>query len=116
MVINNKGEMTMSKTFTYTKFTGHYYCQYSDEWEQDGIEFQYEVPTSHLLDALVDILYDQYFGDEELVSKNKEFEKLLREKLKMLIEEQDMIDLLVDGHEDYLYEIFRDEALDYYES
>lgn len=35
-------------TFTYTKITGHYFCQSSDEWEEDGIEFDYEVEESEV--------------------------------------------------------------------
>ena len=96
----------MSKTFTYTKFKGHYYCQYSDEWEEDGVEFNYTVENNELLDAIVDLLYNEYFFKEDYT---------LRESLKRMIEEQDLLDFLVEGYEDYLKEHFEQDALDSFE-
>lgn len=105
----------MSKTFRYTKFTGHYYCQYSDEWEEDGVEFDYEVEDKDLLPVIVDLLFDDYFGDDKVVKSNKEFENSVKENLKNLIEEQDMIGVLADNYEDTLKEVFQEEALEFYD-
>ena len=98
----------MSKKFTYTKFTGHYYCQYSDEWEQDGIEFDYTVEDKDLLPEIVDLVFDDYFGGVD-GDKNA-----IKEKLKKLIDEQDFLEQLVDSYEDTLKEIFKDEAMESY--
>lgn len=105
----------MSKTFTYTKFTGHYYCQYSDEWEEDGVEFDYEVDDEDLLPAIVDLLVDDYFMDDNGVMRNEELRKAVKERLSKLIEENDLVEPLADQYEDTLKEIFQDKAMDSYE-
>ena len=92
------------KKFTYTKITGHYYCQYSDEWEEDGIEFDYEVEEDELLNVVVDLLYYEYFEG-----------KIQKEELKTFIEEFDLLDKIADGYEEQLKEIFEKEAFESYE-
>lgn len=92
------------KTFTYTKITGHYYCQYSDEWEEDGVEFDYEVEDDRLLDVVVDLLYYEQFEG-----------KVTKEELIEFIEEFDLLDKIADGYEEQLKEIFEKEAFESYE-
>lgn len=92
------------KKFTYTKITGHYYCQYSDEWEEDGIEFDYEVEDDRLLDVVVDLLYYEQFEG-----------KVTKEELRNFIEEFDLLDKIADGYESELKEMFEKEAFDSYE-
>jgi hypothetical protein len=104
----------MSKTFTYTKITGHYFCQHSDDWEEDGIDFDYEVKDKDLLSVIVDLMFDAYFSDDKLAMKDKEFEKSLKQKLSTLIEENDMIGMLADNYEDELKEAFYNEAMESY--
>ena len=99
----------MSKKFTYTKITGHYYCQHSDDWEQDGIDFDYEVKDRDLLPEVVRLVFKDYFGD---IGFN---EGEIKEGLAKMIEEQDLLDQLADQYEDTLKEIFQDEAMDSYE-
>ena len=106
----------MSKTFTYTKITGHYYCSYSNDWEQDGVEFDYEVSNSRLLPVLVDLMFEEYFGEEQKVAQNKEMEKLMKAKLKEMIEGQDMVERLAENYEEMLKEVFQEEALEWYNS
>lgn len=98
----------MSKKFTYTKITGHYYCQHSDDWEQDGIDFDYEVQDRDLLPEVVALVFKDYFGD---IGFN---EGDIKEGLAKMIEEQDLLDQLADNYEDTLKEIFKDEAMDWY--
>lgn len=105
----------MSKTFNYTKFTKHHYCDFSDEWEEDGVEFDYEVENKDLLPAIVDLLVDDYFMDDNGVMHNEELRKAVKEKLSKLIEENDLVEQLADQYEDTLKEIFQDEALEFYE-
>lgn len=104
----------MGKTFNYTKKTGHYYCSYSDEWEDDGVEFEYEVENKDLLPVLVDLMFDDYFGDDTAVKENKELTRLIKEKLKYLIDEQDLVSMLADNYEDTLKDIFEEEAMEWY--
>ena len=92
------------KTFTYTKITGHYYCQYSDEWEEDGIEFDYDVEDDVLADAIVQLLQaDGYFENVEI------------DDLKEFILNFGLVDKLAYEYESELKEMFKQEALDSYE-
>ena len=75
----------MSKTFRYTKFTGHYYCQYSDEWEEDGVEFDYQVEDKDLVREIANLLFKDYFGDDKVVCKDKELKKSKDYFLKAMI-------------------------------
>lgn len=104
----------MSKTFRYTKITGHYYCQYSDEWEEDGVEFDYEVDDDQLLPEIVDLLFEDYFGDDKLICDSEERTKEVKERLARLIEESDLIGTFADQYEDSLKDIFQNEALEWY--
>lgn len=98
----------MSKKFTYTKITGHYYCQHSDDWEQDGIDFDYEVQDRDLLPEVVKLVFKDYFGEIDFNEGD------IKEGLAKMIEEQDLLDQLADNYEDTLKEIFQDEAMDWY--
>ena len=104
----------MSKKFTYTKITGHYFCQYSNEWEEDGIEFDYEVENEKLLPVLIDLLLEEYFKENELDLENEQLVKLVKENLTRMVKEQDLIDILADNYYDGLKEVFQDEALEWY--
>ena len=104
----------MSKTFRYTKFTGHYYCQYSDEWEEDGVEFDYEVEDKDLLPVIVNLVFEDYLESNELYCDNEEIVKAIKESLKRFIEESELIGVLADQYEDTLKDIFEDEALERY--
>ena len=104
----------MSKTFRYTKFTGHYYCQYSDEWEEDGAEFDYEVEDRDLLPVIVELVYNDYFGENDLLFDNEERIKAIKEELRRFINDTDLIEPLADSYEHILKDIFRQEAFDFH--
>ena len=92
------------KKFTYTKITGQYYLDYTDEWEEDGIEFDYDVEEDDLADAIVQLLQeDGYFEDVEI------------DDLKEFILNFDLVDKLADEYESELKEMFEKEAFDSYE-
>jgi hypothetical protein len=93
----------MSKTFKYTKFGKYHYCEFSDEWEEDGTEFEYEVEDDRLLDVVVDLLYYEQFEG-----------KIEKEELIEFIEEFDLLDKIADGYEERLKEIFEKEAFENY--
>lgn len=94
----------MSKKFRYTKFTKYHYCEFSDEWEEDGVEFDYEVEDDRLLDVVVDLLYYEQFEG-----------KIEKEELIAFIKEFDLLDKIVDGYEDKLKDIFEKEAFENYD-
>lgn len=90
------------RTFTYTKITGHYYCQYSDEWEEDGVDFDYDVDDDRLMEAVVHILFRDYFSETDV------------EYLKDFILDNDLLDKLVDNYYEEIKEYFREEAFENY--
>lgn len=104
----------MSKTFRYTKFTGHYYCQYSDEWEQDGVEFDYEVEDKDLLPEIVNLLFEDYFEGDKNYCDNEQVVKAIKENLKRMVEESELIEVFADQYEETLKDIFEDEAMERY--
>lgn len=106
----------MSKTFRYTKFTGHYYCQYSDEWEEDGVEFDYEVEDRDLLPVIVNLLFEDYFESNELYCDNEAVVKTIKENLAKMISESDLIGVLAEQYEETLKETFQNEAMEWYKN
>lgn len=104
----------MGKTFTYTKITGHYFCQYSDEWEKDGVDFDYEVSDDKLLPKIVNLVFDDYFEGDKNYCDNEQTVKAIKESLSRMIEDRDLVGELADQYEDTLKELFEDEALDFY--
>lgn len=99
------------KTFTYTKITGHHYCQWSEDWEEDGVDFDYDVEDEELLPEIVYLAFKEYFQDDEIISKTEEVAKAVKKNLKNFIKENDLIGVLADQYEDMLKDIFKDEAM-----
>ena len=93
----------MSRIFTYTKVTGMYLCADSDEWEEDGTDFEYRVDDDELLDAVVDLIHEKYFD------KN-----MNKEQLRDFIESLDLLDILVDKYENDIKDYFQDIAIKSY--
>jgi hypothetical protein len=98
----------MSKKFTYTKITGHYYCKHSDDWEKYGVDFDYEVDNYKLLPKVVDLVFKDYFGE----CNEKE---AVKTALANFIDEHDLVETLADNYEDTLKEMFKDSAMEWYE-
>lgn len=92
----------MSKTFTYTKITQHVYLESTDEYEEFGFEFDYEVDDEDLRHALADIISTEYFDDY-----NKGYDKVHK-----FIYDLDLVDTLVESYKDELRDYFEDEAFD----
>lgn len=104
----------MSKTFRYTKITGQYYLDYTDEWEEDGIEFDYEVEDEELLSEIVDLVFEDYFADDKVVCNSEEKTKAVKENLRRLFEENDLIGVISEQYESTIKEIFEKEAMEFY--
>ena len=83
--------------FTYTKITGHYFCQSSDEWEEDGIEFTYE-PTYQQLKQEVKELITRDYGESSW----------------SMIDELDLVECVAQFYEEELKDIFEQEAMEWY--
>lgn len=99
----------MSKTFKYTKFAKYHYCEHSQEWEEDGVEFDYEVEDEKLLPTVIDLLCADY-----AYKQSEEFESILKVTLERMIIEKNMLGLLCDNYETQLKDIFEREALEFY--
>lgn len=105
----------MSKTFKYTKITGHYYCMANNEWEQDGVDFDYEVENNKLLPLIVDLLFYDYFGNDKVICNSEKKKQAIKEKLKKIIDDSDLVVTFADQYEDVLKEYFEEEAMDWYD-
>ena len=84
--------------FTYTKITGHYFCQSSDEWEEDGIEFTYE-PSDVSIQSMTRQLVVRDYGYAAW------------EAIKGL----DLIEETAERYKDELKDIFEKEAMQFYD-
>ncbi len=103
------------KTFRYTKITGHRYCLYNDDWEQDGVEFDYDVENDKLLPVVVNLVFEDYFESNALYCDDENIVCAIKENLKHLIEGNGLIDILADKYEETLKEIFHNEAMEFYD-
>jgi hypothetical protein len=94
----------MSKTFIYEKVYGSSYDERRDKTEYYGSEIEYEVDNKDLLDAVIELIIEDYFNGKDV-----------RQALKYLIKDIDLLDILVEYYEDSLKEVFEQEALDSYD-
>lgn len=95
----------MAKTFIYTKTNNQYYLKESDEYEYDGIEFEYKISDDEVLDAILDFIVDEYFPD---------FCEKLIDKIKTFIKDCDLLDDLFEIYKDQLKDYFEDDAFEYF--
>lgn len=101
----------MSKTFKYFKKTGEIRGR-DGEWDGDeGFGFEYEVEDEKLLEAVVDLVYEDYFMKTELADRC-DYSIAVKRGLKKFIEDNDNLDELVEDYEDELKDYFEEEALD----
>ena len=105
----------MSKTFIYTKPTGHYYCQYSDDWEQDGIDFEYRIEDRELLEEVIPLIMEEYFGDDKEIFNNESAYSVVKARIKQIIDDNYLLDAFVDRYEETLKDIFYEEAIKAYD-
>lgn len=92
----------MSKTFKYTKIISSYYLDYTDEWEEDGIEFDYEVDDYDLMNEIMPIIMREYFEGQD------GFEEQIRE----FIVHNNLVGFFADKYETALHDIFKKEAME----
>ena len=106
----------MSKTFTYTKTTGHYFCMASDEWEEYGIDFDYQVEDDEILPVLVNLLFEDYFESEPAYCDNEEVVAAIKEKISNMLVDNNLVGFFANQYEDTLKEIFESDAMEWYNS
>ena len=92
--------------FTYTKVTGQYYSHYTDEWFEDGFDFEYEPDSNDLMDAIAGLIYEDYF---ELKNEDKQE---VKQKIRRFVIDHDLEDMFVEYYKDDLQEYFKEEAFD----
>ena len=104
----------MSKTFRYTRVMSRAYDSYRDSYEDDGVEFDYYVSNDELLPVIVNILFEDYFEKNKQIAENKELIKSVKASIKEMVMVNDLLDIFVEAYEDDLKEIFRDDAMDWF--
>ena len=104
----------MSKTFRYTRVMSRAYDSYRDSYEDDGVEFDYYVSNEELLPVIVNILFEDYFEKNKQIAENKELIKSVKASIKEMVTVNDLLDIFVEAYEDDLKEIFRDDAMDWF--
>lgn len=104
----------MSKVFTYERTIESGLLEDSDELEEFVEEFEYEVDEENLLDAVIELVYEDYFCKSKL-SNNIEYRSSVKQGLRRFIEYLGNLDDLVEEYESDLKDIFEQEAMDSYE-
>ena len=100
----------MSKTFRYTRVTSRAY----DNCEEDGVEFDYRVDNEELLPAIVNILFEDYYEDNHQIIESKELTEAVKEGIRKMVKDNELIDTFADIYEDWLKEVFRNDAMDWF--
>ena len=105
----------MSKTLKYTKITSSMYLEGTDEVEEFGEDFEYEVDDKDLIEAFAHIIYDCHFNGKEMKEYQSFYSQALQ-GLKSFLEDNDyLLDDLFERYEEEILEYFKDEAMDCYE-
>ena len=97
----------MGKTFTYTRQVGPEVYSEQTETFCDTEDFEYEVDSDEIEEALEEIIFENYFND---ASFDKEQINKIKKAIKNLISECDLSDCLEDSFEDELKEHFEEDA------
>lgn len=95
-------------TLYYSKVTGEHYLDRSDEYEEEGYDFEYEISYGEFVEALANVYFDKKFpryNDSE------------KREIAVGILENLFIDMFTDNSElqDEYEDMWREEITDYYE-
>lgn len=104
----------MSKTFRYTRINSRCYDSYRDSYEEDSVDFDYSVDNDEMLPVVANFLFEDYFESNPKIIESKELTKSIKEGIRQMIKENDLIDILVEVYEDGLKEVFRNDAMDWF--
>lgn len=101
----------MSKTFTYSRQCGpSSYSEYTDEEFYDEEDFEYEVSADKVIDALSELIFNDYFSNILSVKENKKTVLRIKNAIDSLIKNCDMEETLSDIYEDELKDYFQEDA------
>ena len=97
----------MEKTFKYFR------CTHAWADEVDGYDFEYTVDESDLLDAVVELIYEDYFYNKENdYCYEVGFITTVKKGIRKQIEQEDTLQDYVERYEDELKEYFEEEAME----
>lgn len=87
--------------FTYSKTVAIGYCEATDEYDEEDVEFEYEVDEERIEEAIVNIVYNECFS---------ECEDTVKKGIYDLINSYDLWDKFKEILEDELHDYFESEA------
>ncbi len=74
----------------------------------DGENYEYDASRNEILEALADIVFDEYFKGDHVAGFGT-----IQKRLKALIDDYDLLDEMFENYEEEVKDYFEDEA--YYE-
>ena len=102
----------MGKVFTYTRVTESGYLEGSDENEEWGEDFEYEVEWANIRKALGEFIYSDYFTKVKGAKEDKEVKEEIIASIVQFIWDNDLEDTLSENYEEELKEYFSEDAFD----
>jgi hypothetical protein len=98
----------MGKVFTYTKLNSICFLEGSDEYEEVSDDFEYEVDSIDLRNALSEIIFNEYFKKFKDLNSYK---KLILNAISRFIFDREIEEELIEQYEDELKDYFEEEAM-----
>lgn len=87
--------------FIYSKTVASGYCEATDEYDEEDVEFEYEVDEERVENAIINIVYDECFS---------ECDDTVKKGIYDFINSYDLWDSLKEILEDALHDYFESEA------
>ena len=100
----------MSKTLKYTNITEEAYLEASDELEQYGDDFEYEITDKQALEAVSYYVFLDYFSKDSDISGFCSRSNSVKEGIKKFIDDFDLLDTLFEAYEEEVKEYFEEDA------
>ena len=102
----------MGKVFNYIRTGETYFDAVTDEYVEQGIDFQYEVSWADVKDALVNIIFNRFFRPLPEMMDKKENIKNCKGAIIKFISDTDIEETLVETMEEDLKEYFEPDAFE----
>lgn len=102
----------MGKVFNYTTTGRSFYDSLTDEFVEEGRDFQYEVSWQDVKEALVNIIFNRFFRPVPTMMAKKENVKKCKAAIEKFIFDTDIEEYLVDAMEEDLKEYFEADAIE----
>ena len=98
------------KTFIYKKVVNKVYSPILEDYEEECENVYYDASDAELLDAVVDLVYEDYFKNTELADECV-YSFIVKQALRKFIYDNDNLDKLVDDYENRLKDYFEEYAV-----